>query len=119
MASLQQLGGPQAHAVASLQQLGGPQAHAASLPKAPVKCSIAVPGTFGQQDGASSGGSEFSELENKEALKRPSAKKGGPVLRRVQSECRRSPVSCSALALASSAAVHFLCVLPAHATRCP
>ena len=48
-----------------------------------------VPGSSGRQNGTSS--SEFSELENKEALKRPAAKKGGPVLRRVQSKCHESP----------------------------
>lgn len=45
------------------------------------------PGSSGRQDGASIGSSESSELENREVLKRPSQKKGAPVLRRVQSKC--------------------------------
>ena len=49
-----------------------------------------VPETAGRQDGASNGSSESSELENKEALKRPLAKKGGPGLRRVQSKYGQS-----------------------------
>lgn len=79
--------------VSSLQPGTAPQPHAA-LPKGPAKSLAAVqqpvPGTAGRQDGASHGSAEFSELENKEALKRPAVKKGGPVLRRVQSECLRS-----------------------------
>lgn len=83
-----------ASSVSSLQPGTAPQPHAA-LPKGPATSSAAVqqpvPGTAGRQGGASHSSAEFSELENKEALKRPAVKKGGPVLRRVQSECLRSP----------------------------
>ncbi|KAL0044678.1 hypothetical protein WJX82_005253 [Trebouxia sp. C0006] len=48
------------------------------------------PGSSGRQDGASNGSSESSELENREVLKRPSQKKGAPVLRHVQSSAEPS-----------------------------
>lgn len=75
--------------IPSSQQGAAHEAKSAS-PKGPGKSGTVaqhqVPGAFGQQDGASNGSCEFSELENKEASKRPNPKKGGPVLRRVQSE---------------------------------
>ena len=51
------------------------------------------PGSSGRQDGASNGSSESSELENREVLKRPSQKKGAPVLRNVQSKCANKCIS--------------------------
>jgi hypothetical protein len=51
------------------------------------------PGSSGRQDGASNGSSESSELENREVLKRPSQKRGAPVLRRVQSKCGKKCMS--------------------------
>ena len=90
---------PRTSSVTSLQQGAAPQAHAAQ-PKGPAKPLTAmqhpVPSTSSRQDDAIH---EFSELENKEALKRPATKKGGPVLRRVQSECHESHfVSCRGIA---------------------
>lgn len=55
------------------------------------------PGSSGRQDGASNGSSESSELENREMLKRPSQKKGAPVLRHVQSKCANKYMSLGSL----------------------
>ena len=110
--------------VSSLQQGAVSQ-----VPKGPAKSSgvmqQAMSGTSGRQDVTSS--SEFSELENKEALKPPAAKKGGLVLRRVQSKCHASPPafcshelstsSCKSIrCLACTSRVH--CYQPIHFNLC-
>ena len=93
---------PRTCSVPSTQQGGSHQAKSAS-PKGSAKSGTVgqhqVSGTSGQQDGASNGSSEFSELENKEASKRPLPKKSSAVLRRVQSESHGSPCSLPSLVL--------------------
>ena len=93
--------------MSTAQQATSPHVSAAAQrggikPSAAVQMQHEVPGTSGRQDGASNGSSESSELENKEALKRPLVKKGGPVLRRVQSKYEQSstlPLACKRICL--------------------